>query len=180
MTKLIIVTGFPATGKTTIASHLSKNLSFPLFTKDTYKELLFDYLGVRDRTWSLELGRAAIEILFRDLEECLKAGASLIVDANFMPERHDARVSALIETYKPTVTQVLCRAKGEVLVERFAERAEQNRHAGHDDLVTLEELRPVFLRGLAEPLNIDCRLIEVETTDWNKVNLDALTKEISS
>ena len=120
MVKLIIVTGFPATGKTTIASHLSKTLILPLFTKDTYKELLFDQLGVKDRAWSRQLGKAAIEILFRELEECLKADVSIIVDANFMLDRDSARMSALIKSYEPIVTHILCKAKVEVLVDRFS------------------------------------------------------------
>jgi predicted kinase len=178
MAKLIIVTGFPATGKTTIASHLAKTLALPLFTKDTYKELLFDHVGIKDRAWSLKLGKASIEILYRELEECLKTNVSVIVDANFMPARDDIRMSALIKLHRPSVVQVLCRAKGDVLVERFSERARQGRHPGHNDWVTLEELRPLFLQGLVEPLNIDGQLIEVDTTNWSGVDLEALTRSV--
>ena len=44
---LVLVTGPPASGKTTLAQPLAHHLGLPLLGKDTIKEALFDTLGTR-------------------------------------------------------------------------------------------------------------------------------------
>jgi len=41
---LIVVTGMPSSGKTTVAEDLSRRLQLPLIAKDTIKESLYDTL----------------------------------------------------------------------------------------------------------------------------------------
>ena len=67
---VILVTGLPAAGKTTVSRALSEALTLPLLSKDTIKESLFDVLGVRDREWSLRLGAAANSVLWALLSHC--------------------------------------------------------------------------------------------------------------
>jgi adenylate kinase family enzyme len=55
---LVVVTGPPAAGKTTIGRELSSQLRLPLISKDTIKEALFDELGFGDLEWSARLGGA--------------------------------------------------------------------------------------------------------------------------
>ena len=45
---LVVVTGLPGSGKTTIAGPLAAELGWPLLGKDTIKEALFDALGTGD------------------------------------------------------------------------------------------------------------------------------------
>ncbi len=52
---LVLVTGAPGSGKTTLAMPLARHLGLPLITKDTIKEALFDTLGTGDHTWSQRL-----------------------------------------------------------------------------------------------------------------------------
>ncbi|HEX8858768.1 MAG TPA: AAA family ATPase [Actinomycetes bacterium] len=47
---LVLVTGPPASGKTTLARPLAFSLGLPLLGKDTIKEALFDTLGNGDRS----------------------------------------------------------------------------------------------------------------------------------
>lgn len=45
----ILITGFPAAGKSTMAEFLAEKLAFPVISKDKIKELLFDDVGFNSR-----------------------------------------------------------------------------------------------------------------------------------
>ncbi len=62
---LIVVSGAPGTGKSTIAAALAADLGWPLLAVDTIKETLADVLGLGDEDWSGRLGDAAAELVFR-------------------------------------------------------------------------------------------------------------------
>ena len=42
---IILLAGMPASGKSTIAAHLSREFSLPVLEKDAMKEVLFGTLG---------------------------------------------------------------------------------------------------------------------------------------
>jgi len=56
---LVLTTGLPGAGKTTLARQVAVALELPLLSKDIVKERLSDILGVHDRAWSMKLGAAA-------------------------------------------------------------------------------------------------------------------------
>jgi predicted kinase len=162
---LVVVTGPPASGKTTIARAIAREFRLPLVAKDGIKELLFDELGTGDRDWSRRLGRATIALMYRLLDEQLRAGCSVVVEANFRPELANSSFAALPAH---RVFQVYCTAPDELLVERYASRP---RHPGHLDEQVLDELRGDALAGYA-PLALGGELIELDTR--SDVDLGAL------
>jgi predicted kinase len=62
---LIVVSGAPGTGKSTIARALGADLRFPVLSLDPVKEALADVLGLGDEDWSNRVGDAAAEVVFR-------------------------------------------------------------------------------------------------------------------
>src|SRR5260370_41793666 len=62
---LIVVSGAPGTGKSTIAAALAAELGWPLLALDTVKETLADVLGLGGEGWSNRFGAAAAGAVFR-------------------------------------------------------------------------------------------------------------------
>ena len=100
---LIIVSGPPCSGKTTIAKRLSSDVGIPLFYKDGFKERLFDSLGWKDRDWSKKIGFASLDVLFYIAEVMLSSGKSVMLESNFKSESSTKRFDDLgrntISTY---------------------------------------------------------------------------------
>jgi predicted kinase len=62
---LIVVSGAPGTGKSTVAAAVAAALRWPLLSLDPVKEALADVLGLGDEDWSDRVGDAAAEVVFR-------------------------------------------------------------------------------------------------------------------
>jgi predicted kinase len=164
------VTGPPASGKTTLATKLSRELGLPLVAKDAIKERLYDTVGAGDREWSRRLGRATYALIFHWLEEELRAGRSVIAESNFTPAA--APFFERLPAHRPL--QLFCTAPREVVIERYAARA---RHEGHLDDVILEELRAGQHEDQWSPLPLGGELLELDVA---KADLDALVAHVVS
>lgn len=176
---LLIITGLPGTGKTQIGKYLSGYLGLPFLHKDGIKETLFDSLGWQDREWSRRMGGAAYDLLYYLLDSLMQAGVSIVVESNFHAERAGPILGKLIDANGYKVVQLLCKAKGDVLVERFFLRAGSGeRHPGHVDLTNLEEMEPQLRAGRIDPLPFDGPLIEIDTTDFDMVDYQEVLNNI--
>jgi predicted kinase len=151
----------------------------PFLYKDGIKETLFDTLGWSNCEWSRKLGVATYGLLFHLLEMELAAGRSLVVESNFDAQRDGPRFLALRDRYGFHLVQVCCVADGAVLLERFRSRAATNeRHSGHVEVANMAEFEPVLLRGRLDPLPLDGPIIEVDTTDFAQVDVEAITRQV--
>jgi predicted kinase len=146
---LVLVTGPPSAGKTTMARPLARRLALPLIGKDTIKEALFDALGTGDREWSRRLGGASYAVMLALARQVPAA----VLDANFYPDHGPA----LLEACRRPIEVFCCCPVGE-LERRFAVRA-PTRHPGHVDHVLDDRVkaalgtRPLALGGPLLELN---------------------------
>ena len=79
----ILVAGMPASGKSTIAVRISESLGIPMLSKDSIKEVLFDDLGFHSRAEKVQLGTAAMHILYYAAAQLMKVGKPFILENNF-------------------------------------------------------------------------------------------------
>src|SRR5690349_10825542 len=131
---VVVVTGPPASGKTTLAELIASRCGLPLIAKDAIKETLFDSLGSGDGEWSKRLGRATFSLIIHFLEVELRAGRSAIVEANFDPRFAGPEFSRLREVVPFRLLQIHCDATQPTLLKRLSNRSSDgSRHPGHLD-----------------------------------------------
>jgi len=178
---LVIVTGAPCAGKTTLARRIAREFQLPLVTKDDIKESLFETLGWKDREWSKKLGRATMELLFYFAESQLAAGRSLIVESNFHKDLATERFRALRDKFACVPLQIVLQADGAVLTQRYRSRSQAGtRHPGHvDDLMPDDELATVLARDYGT-MEIGGETLEIDTSDFGKVDCAALLAAIEN
>ncbi|MBI3941595.1 MAG: ATP-binding protein [Chloroflexi bacterium] len=179
---LVIITGPPGSGKTTLARRLAAHFALPLMTKDIIKESLFETLGWSDRDWSQKLGRASTLLLYQFAEAQLTAGQSCIVECNFHTIWATPEFLELQQRHAFIPIQIVCHTSPQVLVERYQRRAASGeRHPGHLDQTLASSLTAadaaLWDKG---PLEIGGHLIELDTTDFAAVDYDRLFAQIGT
>jgi hypothetical protein len=151
MTSLVLVTGPPASGKTTLAVPLARLLDLPLLSKDVIKEALFD--GHGDLDWSRRLGAASFAVMLALLRQVPAA----VAEAPFAPA-----VGAELLAICPRPIEVFCRCPGPEVMRRYLARA-GTRHPGHLDHEMAAEIR-ARLERRPGPLGLGGPLLEVDTS----------------
>ena len=134
----MLVTGMPASGKTTLAHTLADRHGLALIGKDAIKEPLMDVLG-SDSFRSRTLSDAAFAVMFRLAAQLLDAGLDVILEGNFRTE-HETPLSAVSRS-RP-VLQILCTVPEEQRHARILARADDSgRHPGHRDVAQAHKER---------------------------------------
>jgi len=175
---LIIVNGAPASGKSTLAEQVAAQLGVPFLSKDTFKEELYDSLGVLgviERKFFRKLGEASMRLMYTVAGSILDAGVDVVLEANFYRGISEEDLSLLLG--KAQGVMIHCEAPEETLKERYIKRAEAGeRHPVHDDSNKVGKLEDDLDEGTYEPLDLDIPVIRVSTAE----NYDPSIAEIVS
>jgi predicted kinase len=181
---LIIITGAPATGKSTVSQRLGDELGLPLFTKDGFKEdlanILSRPLNLSVAQWSNKLGAASYEMLYHVITAMLTVGQSLIVEANFHPAIANAVLRRIHSEQLHFIIQVNCRADTEVIMERFRVRIEAgNRHPIHRyETFYRSGLVEALQAGTYDPLDIPGERLMLDTTHPDPADIDRIVARV--
>lgn len=145
---LVVVTGPPGSGKTTLARRLAPQLGIGLLTKDDLKVIMYDTLGWGGRKVDRATSDAAYELMFHVAQMQLAVGGALMLEANFRAPAAK-RLRPLIEAHRAAVVQIWCTAPREALVERLRDRTVSRlRHPGHADDETFQDLEGLLSSGV--------------------------------
>lgn len=176
---LILVSGLPGTGKTSIARRIADRFQVPLLNKDSIKETMFDQLGVGNRSWSKKLSQASFAILFKVVEAVLTAGASMVVEGNFPAGFTKEAIANLKNRVSFSILEVQCVTAREVLLSRYRARlAGQNRHPGHLDGQVYLELQESLGREDQGAKTLGGRTLTLDTSNFDEVALNDIFSAI--
>ena len=188
----VLLAGAPATGKSTMARFLARELGLPMASKDEIKELLYDGIGFASREEKVRLGVTAAQILRYFAEQMLRRGQPFLLENNFESVGRE-ELAALLQEYQCTAITVLLTCESHVLYERFCQRnAGPGRHRGHvvNDCYPEKQpghLAPLpdyedFINGITARGMLDFQVngprVKVDTTDFAKLDLRQVVSQI--
>ena len=125
----MLVAGWPAAGKSTLARALATELDLPLLAKDEIKEAMMDGLGCPPTVAeSRRLGRAAVLVMLRIAQRCPGA----VLDSTWFEY-----ADPLVRQLPGRCVELICTVPVQVARARYEARAGQ-RHAGHLDAARTE------------------------------------------
>jgi predicted kinase len=159
---VVLVSGAPGSGKTTLGSRLAGDTGSDLLSKDALKERLADREGQPpDVATSKALGARAYDELFAALRAHVTSGGRVVVESNF---RHGLAEPELLTALGDQPARVIhCRAAPSTIRRRYRSRA-QTRHAVHLDALRDGDVSRDLEDGGYEPLDLGMPTLEVETS----------------
>lgn len=130
---LIVVTGRPGSGKTTLAHALAKAVHCPAFCRDEFKEGYVNTVGGSHVSLGKEINLQLYETFFQVIDLMLTKGISLVVEAAFQHKLWEPRLLLLKE--KTRMAVIICSVDPHVARTRFIERglADPTRERFHGD-----------------------------------------------
>jgi predicted kinase len=154
--QVVLVSGAPGAGKSTLAVPLASELGFPLLAKDRIKETLADTLGdgAGELAWSQRLGAASMELLWALAGDAPAA----VLEANFWPG--DGRHERHLRELGAHAVEVHCTCSLAVGMRRYAERR-ASRHVAHAEAHQI--VPPEAWAKWARPVGIG-ELVSVDTS----------------
>lgn len=160
---LVIVSGLPAAGKSSLSRRLSTDLGLPLVSRDLLRPTL-DPLAESAPDSSLggwRVGRSLDQVINHFAHRLLDVGIGAVLDSNFnWPEQSQA-VRDLVTERQPACFEICLWADSGVLRNRFISRADPPLSA---------ELLPHFNRAVERPrvpvLRPPAPVVQFDTTDF--------------
>ena len=160
---LVIVSGPPASGKTTLARPLALALGMPLLAKDAIKERIADALGPAAAKTAGAIGLAAILTLCDAARAILAAGQPVVIESFFHRGTSEPDLAPLVGMANAVL--IHCTADEDTVLRRFAARIDApDRHGIHGDARRVDDLRAYLANGTTDPLDLPIPRLLIDTT----------------
>jgi predicted kinase len=167
---LVIVTGRPGAGKSTLACRLKATLRVPMVCRDEIKEGHIRTLGGPERMDS-ELPGRVNDAFFSNIDLFIDRGVSHLAVAAFQHKVWEPRLEPLLKRVDLRI--IVCQVTGAVAVERQAER---DRH--DPERVAYHPYPPGYdgLEFLYDPPRLNVPMIIVNTESGYEPGFDSVVE----
>jgi len=173
MQRHIIVSGIPASGKSTVGRAVAAALGLAMLDKDDFLEAMFDRQGIGDAEWRTQLSRAADKAL---QEEALRSDGAVITSWWRHPSSRLESGTPVewLSSLPGSMIELHCICSPHIAANRFLSR---KRHEGHLDHLKrrVDVLTNFQHQAELGPLGI-ARVVEVNTE--RRVDVPVLIDQI--
>ena len=174
--KIIIITGYLASGKSAFAVRLAKELCVPYITKDTLKEAICSGFTLGSREESSRFSAITFDAILYISQRLMETGSPLIIEGNFVPagvKKTDeaGALKNLIDRYEYLALTYKFYGNTSFLHKRFTER-EHSPERGQALRMLSDFSFDDFNRAChnLDPFDVGGCNIEVDATDFSKVD----------
>jgi predicted kinase len=177
--KIIIIEGYLASGKSTFARRLSKEIKVPYLIKDTFKIALCESVQITSREESKRFSAITFDGIIYVVERFLETGHPIIIEGNFVPagvKKVDEAgvIKALLDKYACESLTYKFFGDKHVLYERYIERDKlpERGDANRDFDEVPYEIYERYCHKL-DKFDVGGKVIKIDTTDFGKVSFES-------
>ncbi len=163
---LIVVSGPPGSGKTTLAHALARAVPCPAICRDEIREGLVHARGERTPAVDDDVARHTNAAFFDVIQLLLVSGVTLVAEAAFQHKLWAPKLEPLRETVRMRVIQ--CRIDSELAQDRIVRRRDDEpmRRLSHPDDEFLARTKSGEISlGAFEPVRLDVPTLSVDTSE---------------
>ena len=179
---IVVVTGRPGSGKTTLAHRLAYQMHCPALCRDEFKEGFVHTMGGSHDSLGKNINGRLNEIFFTSVHYISSRNISLVIEAAFQHKVWEQNLRMLID--KANVVIIVCSVDPYLARSRFVERdlADPTRerfHGGGEDYLPKNESdllhKPIKQYN---PPKLNVPTLNVDTTDGYEPTLDDIVSYI--
>lgn len=178
---VVVVTGCPGSGKTTLAHKLANKIHCPALCRDEFKEGYVHTMAASHESLGKDVNRQLYDTFFEIIRFVIAKKISVVIEAAFQHKLWQPKLQEL--AVLADISIVVCSVDSQLARLRFIERdlADPTRERFHgDQAVHAAKVGQDFSVDSYNPPEINLPTITVETTDGYNPGLDKILDFVMS